>query len=199
MAFHEIQFPSEISYGAQGGPAFNTTVVTLKSGRETANQNWSEARIKWDVSTAVKQRDELDQLLAFFRGRKGRLHAFRFKDWSDYIVENEVIAIGDGTETAFQLIKTYDDSLVETVRIISKPVPNTVRIFLDGNELGSGWTVDTTTGIVTFNTAPANGEEITATFEFDIPARFESDELKVSIDGFDVYFGQSVNIIEVRV
>jgi len=90
VAFHDIQFPPEISYGAQGGPEFSTSVITVKSGQESRNQNWSESRIKWDVSTAIKNQTDLEELIAFFRARKGRAHAFRFKDWSDYTATTQI-------------------------------------------------------------------------------------------------------------
>jgi uncharacterized protein (TIGR02217 family) len=54
-------------------------------------------------------------------------------------------------------------------------VAGTVRIALDGVELASGWSVDATTGIVTFAAAPGAGVAITAGFEFDVPVRFDSD------------------------
>ena len=41
----------------------------------------------------------------------------------------------------------------------------------------SGWTVDTTTGVVTFTAAPAGGVIVRAGFEFDVPVRFDTDKL----------------------
>jgi hypothetical protein len=35
-----------------------------------------------------------------------------------------------------------------------------VKVFLDGTLRASGWSVDTTTGIVTFGTAPTLGVEV---------------------------------------
>ena len=48
------------------------------------------------------------------------------------------------------------------VRTITKPVAGTVKVYLDGVEQLSGWSVDTTTGLVTFGTARP-GVEVTAT------------------------------------
>ena len=198
MAFHDIQFPPEISYGAQGGPEFNTSVITVKSGQESRNQNWSESRIKWDVSTAIKDEADLQELIAFFRARKGKAHAFRFKDWSDYTATLQIIGTGNGTATTFQLSKTYNDSLIQTTRVITRPVANTTKIFFDGVEQLSGWTVNTSTGVATFSSAVGNGVVVRASFEFDIPARFDTDSLKINIQTFNGYVGESINIVEVR-
>lgn len=40
--------------------------------------------------------------------------------------------------------------------------------------------LDQTTGIVTFTTAPENGAIITANFKFDVPVRFDTDMMDVT-------------------
>ena len=40
--------------------------------------------------------------------------------------------------------------------------------------------VDTTTGLATFNTAPAMGVEITPDFDFDVPVRFDTEHMAVT-------------------
>jgi uncharacterized protein (TIGR02217 family) len=198
MAFHDIRFPDEISYGASGGPEFQTSIVTVKSGQESRNQNWSQSRIKWDISTAVRDRADLNQLIAFFRAREGRAHGFRFKDWTDFTGTQQSIGTGTGAQTTFQLTKTYNDGLITKIRTITKPVTGTVRIYLNGVEQFSGFTVGVTTGIVTFTVAPGVGVAVTATYEFDIPARFDTDQLKVNIQGYEAFIGDAINIVEIR-
>lgn len=198
MAFHDIRFPDEISYGATGGPEFQTSIVMVKSGQESRNQNWSQSRIKWDISTAIRDRADLNQLVAFFRAREGRAHGFRFKDWTDFTGTQQNIGTGNGVITAFQLTKTYNDGLITKVRTITKPVTGTVRIYLNGVEQFSGFTVGVTTGIVTFTVAPGAGVVVTATYEFDIPARFDNDQLKINIQGYEAFIGDAINIVEIR-
>lgn len=57
MAFHEIQSPNDIAYGATGGPEFATSVVATASGYEQRNINWSAARGRWDVASGLKEAD----------------------------------------------------------------------------------------------------------------------------------------------
>jgi uncharacterized protein (TIGR02217 family) len=77
--FHEVRFPDNIAYGATGGPEFATTVVATGSGHEKRNVNWSEARGRWDVASGLKKQAQIDELIAFFRARRGRAHGFRFR------------------------------------------------------------------------------------------------------------------------
>jgi uncharacterized protein (TIGR02217 family) len=83
----------------------------------------------------------------------------------------QLLGTGDDTQTQFQLVKHYPSGSVVEVRTITKPVAGTVRVYLDDVEQASVWSVDTTTGLVTFSAAPALGVEVTADFEFDVPVR----------------------------
>jgi uncharacterized protein (TIGR02217 family) len=73
--FHEVPFPDNIAYGATGGPEFATTVVATASGHEKRNINWTQARGRWDVASGLKKQAQIDELIAFFRARRGRAYA----------------------------------------------------------------------------------------------------------------------------
>ncbi|MCL4743835.1 MAG: TIGR02217 family protein [Burkholderiaceae bacterium] len=207
MDFHELQFPPKISYGAVGGPAFKTTVYTRANGAEDRNIEWSRPRYEYDVAYGVKSQKELDQVLAFFYARLGRKHGFRFKDWTDYkscpatkkpAATDQVIGTGDGTKTTFQLTKAYSSGGVDFVRQIKKPVAGTVRIAINGTEQGNGWSADTTTGVVTFASAPGSGAVLTAGYEFDVPVRFDTDECMTMIDDYNAHTWGQIPLVEVR-
>jgi uncharacterized protein (TIGR02217 family) len=197
-AFHEVRFPDNIAYGATGGPEFATTVVVTGAGHEQRNVNWAEARGRWDVGSGLKNQQQLDELIAFFRARKGKAYGFRFKDWTDYKATGQLLGTGDGVQTQFQLVKRYPSGGVIEVRTVSKPVAGSVRIYKGGVEQLSGWSVDATAGIVTFGTAPALGVEVTADFEFDVPVRFDTDHMAVTIETFRLHRWQQIPIVELR-
>jgi len=146
-------------------------------------------------------------VVAFFEARNGRLHGFRFKDWGDHksclpsgtpSLSDQGIGTGDGTTTAFQLVKRYASGAQSWTRIIAKPVSGSVRIALGGVEQMSGWSVDTATGLVIFSTAPTSGVAITAGFEFDVPVRFDSDALDVTHDIERLGSITSIPLLELR-
>ncbi|KFI24385.1 DUF2460 domain-containing protein [Paenirhodobacter enshiensis] len=207
MAFHEIRFPDGISRGAKGGPERRTRIVELASGDEERNASWANSRRRYDVSYGVRRADDLAAVVAFFEARNGRLHAFRFKDWSDYksclpsaapAPTDQIIATGNGSATTFALTKTYASGAQSWARAILKPVAGTVTVSLNGVAQGSGWSINTTTGIVTFAAAPTTGAVIRAGFEFDVPVRFDTDELPVTLDIERTGSIPSIPLIEVR-
>jgi uncharacterized protein (TIGR02217 family) len=95
-------------------------------------------------------------------------------------------------------VKHYASGSQTWVRTITKPVAGTVRTALGGVEQPSGWSVDTTTGIVTFDTAPSSGVAITAGFEFDVPVRFDTDALDVTLDLDRLGSIASIPLLEIR-
>ena len=84
------------------------------------------------------------------------------------------------------------------VGTITKPVAGTVKVHLDGVEQLSGWSVDTTSGLVTFGMPPAPGVEVTADFEFDVPSRFDTDHMAVTIETYQLHNWQQIPIVELR-
>jgi len=139
--------------------------------------------------------------------RNARLHGFRYKDWADYksclpsqaiTATDQQIGTGNGRLKTFQLAKRYISGAQSWTRTIAKPVAGTVRIALGMVEQMSGWTVDTSTGAVTFTTAPANGVIVRAGFEFDVPVRFDSDTLDVTLDFERLGSITSIPLLEIR-
>ena len=207
MAFHEVRFPDNISRGARGGPERRTQVVELASGDEERNASWANSRRRYDVAYGIRRADDLAAVVAFFEARNGRLHGFRFKDWADYksclpsqaiTATDQQIGNGTGSLNTFQLSKNYSSGTETWVRTIAKPVAGTIRIALGMVEQMSGWTLDTTTGVVTFAAAPASGVIVRAGFEFDVPVRFDSDTLDVTLDFERLGSITAIPLLEIR-
>ncbi|WP_321397398.1 DUF2460 domain-containing protein [Emcibacter sp.] len=205
--FHEVRFPSEISFGAGGGPVFSTTVSEMASGYEQRNREWADARMTFDIGTGLRSEDDLAALIVFFRARAGRAYGFRFRDWTDYksclpSVEvgptDQVIAVGDGEATDFQLIKIYQSEDYSQLRTISKPAADTVRVAVDGIEQQDGWALDNTSGLISFEVPPAVDSTISAGFEFDVPVRFADDDLSVTLETFRAGQIPAISLVEVR-
>ena len=205
--FHEVRFPTAIAFDSTGGPERKTEIVILGSGFEERNATWANSRRKYDVGYGVKSLDDIHAVLAFFEARKARLYGFRFKDFADFkscaplqttTATDQAIGAGDGTTTAFQLVKTYLSGAASWSRTIAKPVGGTVKVAVAGVVRTGGWSVDTTNGIVTFAAAPASGAAITAGFEFDVPVRFDSDSLSINYANFQLGEIPSISIVELR-
>ena len=207
MAFHEIRFPDNISRGARGGPERRTQEVELASGDEERNASWVNSRRRYDVAYGIRRADDLAAVVAFFEARNGRLYGFRYKDWADYksslpsqaiTATDQQIGTGTGAVTQFQMVKRYTSGAQSWTRAIAKPVAGTVRIALGTVEQLSGWTLDSTTGVVTFTTAPGNGVIVLAGFEFDVTVRFDTDMLDVTLDIERLGSITSIPLLEIR-
>jgi len=208
MSFDEIQLPLRVSFGSKGGPNFSTEVIVIDSGFERRNQNWAQARRVFDAQGCVRSATDAATLLNFFHARAGRARGFRLRDWSDYssaadnistpTFADQTIGTGDGAKTAFQLVKAYASGGITHARIIKKPVNGSVVVGVNGAQRTTGWSVDATTGVITFATPPAAGQMVTAGFLFDVPVRFDTDYLSLSAENYASYQAE-VPIVEIRV
>ena len=212
MAFHDIRFPTAISFGASGGPERRTEIVTLGSGREERNQRWADSRRAYNAGYGVKTIAGLEAVITFFEERRGCLHGFRWKDHADFkscaatatpSATDQTIGTGDGTAASFQLLKRYGSDFAPWLRTITKPVAGTLSVAVAGvaQTEGADFVCDHATGIVTFDVGkiPAEGATVTAGFEFDVPVRFGTDRLEVSLDGFRHGSIPSVPVVEIRI
>jgi len=199
MAFVETRFPADIAFGSAGGPEYNTDIVITQGGYEQRNINWSQARARYNVAHGVKTKDQLDSLITFFRARKGRADGFRFKDWTDFNVIGQIIGTGNGVITQFQLVKTYSNGSITETRAIKKPVSGSLIVYLNGTQQSlSVYSVNTTSGVITFVTAPANGVNISVDFEFDVPVRFDTDRLSATLDSYGSHSWNDIPIVELK-
>ena len=202
MSFHEARLPARLAFGSTGGVERRTEVVTLASGFERRATPWALGRRRYLIGAGVRSLDDVAVLVAFFEARRGRLHGFRFKDFTDFkscapsaaiSPLDQTLGVGDGDRAAFQLIKLYGD--IE--RPIRKPVDGSVRLAVDGVETAAA--VDPTTGLVTLSAPPPEGAVVTAGFAFDTPVRFDTDRIDVSLEGFEAGRVVAAPLIEIRV
>lgn len=195
MSFSDNRFPTDISYGISGGPQFDTEIVETHSGAEYRNIRTPYGRNKYNIASGIKTKTQLDEVINFFRAVKGRAIGFRFKDWLDYNVENQFIGSGDGITKTFQLIKIYALGTNMEVRKITKPVRESIEIFIN-NKKTRLYKIDWENGIITFPKPPRKISNITASFEFDVPVRFDTDHISASIENYGVHAIDSIDLIE---
>ncbi|WP_134725220.1 DUF2460 domain-containing protein [Paracoccus luteus] len=209
MAFHDIRFPANLSRGSVGGPERRTEIVTLTNGYEERNSAWAHSRRRYDAGVGLRSLDDVAAVIAFFEARGGQLHAFRWKDWADYkscapsravAAGDQVIGRGDGRTVSFALSKLYASGPASYRRPVVKPVVGTVKVALGGVEKIEtiDFDVDLATGVVTFADAPVMDAPVTAGFEFDVPVRFDTDRIAVSVSSFQAGDVPQVPVVEVR-
>ena len=210
MAFHEVQFPANLSFGSIGGPERRTEIVTLANGFEERNTPWAHSRRRYDAGLGLRSLEDIEKLIAFFEARQGQMYGFRWKDWSDFKsssaakepdFRDQVIGEGDGATAEFQLRKTYRSGEINYGRPIKKPVQGSVTIGFSGDKMAEGvdWSMDLSTGVISFESPPDESVIITAGFQFDVPVRFDVDHIHTSVASFQAGEVPSVPVVEVRI
>lgn len=210
-SFHDVRFPVAVSFGATGGPERRVEIVALTSGREKRNLRFAHSRRHFDAGTGLRSLADLHEIVAFFEARRGSFHGFRFRDPFDMkscapeaavTPGDQLLGTGDGARASFQLAKRYGEGDDAYQRPIRKPVAGTVRVAVGGVEklATTDFSVDHATGIVAFAPAavPPSGAAVTAGFEFDVPARFDTERIAVSLSAFKAGQIPSIAIVEVE-
>ena len=191
-------FPPPSPTGPSGGPRFLTAITATQSGREQRVAQWQRSRGEWNVSTGIRSRADVAAFLAFFYARRGRAHGFRFRDWTDFRAAGQLLGTGDREQTAFQLVRRYDSGGVVHERRITRPVDGTVVVYRDGVAATSGWSINHANGLVTFSTPPDPNVAVTADFEFDVPARFDTDAADLTVETFEMQQWGRITVVEIR-
>jgi uncharacterized protein (TIGR02217 family) len=209
MAIPSYRLPPDIEEGAQGGPEFATVIQESVSGQEQRVKVWAKCRARYDIAYSVLNSEDpvgsYKAVLALFYAHNGRLRPFRFKDWGDHEASNTWFGTGTGSQTAFQLSKTYDPSEIllgtpgtyfytrEIYLLAGTPV---IRVNGVVQTETTHYTISST-GMVTFVTAPPNGHALAWDGEFDIPVRFDTDYLPVVMNVNDIANISSISLREV--
>ena len=210
-----------IDYGAVGGPAFKTDIVTSAAGFEKRRNYQAYPLGQWQLGERLVDEKTLEKLIAFYNGVKGPFQRFKYKDWGDYSADIppftplEPAAYGYGEPidaSSFQLMKMY----AALTDVTGKPLISTSkRIFhpsLVSAVIVDGVSIDTTTnplvidsetGVVTITgfTGITPTSKIHAAFEFYKPARFESPEFSATFENMEgdkrVYYISDLRVKEV--
>lgn len=206
------RFDASINYGSSGGSGFNTTVFEGHGGVEQRGQNWATTKGKWNVAQGIKDTASFQVIKNLFMAVRGKAIGFRFKDWTDYqLIDEPATPVADGTNRVFKLQKTYTSGALSYTRRVFKPTydadvtEGTDPLVVKNNGVvvprGAGVSqvdVDFTTGKLTFGTSvvPAAGHIITVTGEFDLPVRFDTDFLDVSLEDFDQETWSNIPLVE---
>jgi len=194
-------------------PRTSTTIVTVSSGVEQRNRNWVHPLFKFTGPEIIRCWETIEDLKDHWMVMGGPELSFPFQDPMDFasirlvkpglaptvFETDQVIGIGDGANTDFQLIKTYTRGSGSYSRNITLPVLSTVLVAIDGVLQTSGYTVSRTTGLVVFTSPPAMDEIVTAGFLFDVPVRFEDDNsFDVILSSYQTGGAADLTFLEVR-
>jgi uncharacterized protein (TIGR02217 family) len=207
--FHDVRFPTAVSFGATGGPERINEIVLLTSGVEHRNARVSRSRRRYDAGTGVRSLADLEEIVAFFEARRGSLHSFRFRDPFDrkssagetaVTALDQNLGIGNGSLRRFGLAKVYGSGSDAYRRVIACPVAATLKVAVNGVAVASGnVSFDAATSEIVFagGSVPGNGLAVTAGYEFDVQVRFDTERLSLSLAAFRAGQIPTIPLVEV--
>lgn len=194
--FHNINLPSFLEIFACGVSEFSTSYASTKSGREIRSSDNIIPRKKYILRNCRLSESQFELFNSFYVARAGRRYSFLLKDYFDYKVEKQLIAVGDGVTDQFQLRKTYFDSISSHVRSIKKPKQDTILIWVD-QEQQNIKELDENLGKVTLGAPPPEHSQVIASFEFNVVVRFNNDSFEYSFNDDGTISLDNIEMIEV--
>lgn len=184
-----------VGYPAEVTPMFSTQITAVDSGAEGALRRWLDPLRSVSLPAGVRDNATFQAAYNHWLVMGGPAHTWPFRDPTDFasvqlqrINEpptvsgmDQVLGVGDGVRTEFQLVKRYTVGAKNYDRSIHFPVVSTVVVTVDGVDPGAlspplTWTVTREGGIVSFSNPVPNGLTVRAGFLFDLQVRFESDD-----------------------
>lgn len=187
MALDQFPALAGLMWDVEKTPMFATMIQESVSGRENRISLMSYPKWKFslrysvlrdtpNVSSPAAPFDELKKLLGLFLKNMGSKTAFAYSDPNDSAVTDMQFGVGNGSQTAFQLTRTYGAgfTFAEPVMNLNGAVTN---IKDNGGVVGGGNYSVGATGIVTFNTAPLAGHALAWTGNYFYRVRFLQDAM----------------------
>jgi uncharacterized protein (TIGR02217 family) len=192
--FIDLYLPERItSYGFMAAPRMSTTIGVASLGVEQRNRNWVKPLHRFSQPEAIRCHADLEELHNHWMITDGPFLSFPFRNIFDFAsVElqapgkiptlsavDQLLGTGDGIEDTFSFKKTYTRGSFTRTHTLALPVESTVQVAIDAVEqtVGVDFTIDREAGTITLASPPGMGELITAGFLYDVPVRFEADDV----------------------
>lgn len=208
----EVRLPEDIERGASVGPMFQTSIVALSSGKEDANQDWQEDLIVADIAWGMMPDEDASnediengfkRIFEFFVLRRGRHRGFLFRNPLDSEGTNQVMRPNLAVPRTFQLSKTWQDAATSYSKRITRPVDASIVVFYNGTAIprngGNGvpaWQ-HVGKGVIQF-AADVPAGVYTASFTYDVPMRFETDNLRIVLESLKAGEVPEITIQQIR-
>lgn len=193
--YDDVRLPDQFEDGMTVALDWSVLIKQRDNRIELRSLRASQPGAIINVSFPAGDNDRIEALLDLDFVVAGPYAGFRAKNPKDYLIVRDgespqLIAVGDGVEDTFQLIRTYTVGSRSRDRIIKKVVPDTVVLAIEGTPIVEGvdYTLDDNTGLIVLDDPLPNGDELTATDgEFDYAVRLkESIPFRLGVSPTDI-------------
>jgi len=171
-----------LSWSRHKKPGFSTRVASHVSGREVRIALMEYPLYEFEAvygglasnataGFAGLGTTSLQSLMGFFLQLQGQFGTFLYTDPDDGAVTGQAFATGDGSTTAFTIMRSLSGFL-EPVGWVT----TLTNVYLNGTRQMSGFSL-TTPNTLAFTTAPGAGVVVSADFAFAFNCRFLDDQM----------------------
>lgn len=161
----------------QKGWMWSTTDLVSKSGRRFKRRNYRYPTTKFTIGfsnghglSQRATRKDLDRIAAFFNARSGQLGDFYYFDDDDNEVQGQMLGVGNGVTTQFQLVRSKRTWTEPVFALNGVPT-----IFVAGLAV-TNYTI-AAPGVIKFDSAPAADAVVAWSGSFLYWCEFTQDEL----------------------
>ena len=187
-----------LGWSVKRSPVWKTRAQQAISGKETRLADWSYPAWHWELTfdflRATPTAAEFQSLAGFFNQCQGAFGTFLYADADDNAVTGQAIGTGDGATKSFQLVRAFG-GFIEPV--LAPNVVSTVY-FAGVAQAPANYSVDSTTGLLTFTAAPASGAAITADFTYYFRCRFAEDTIDFEKFMATLYRAQKLALVSLK-
>jgi uncharacterized protein (TIGR02217 family) len=192
--FIDLRAPPDIGeYPCNASPRWSDRVTTADSGDTLVTARWAHPLYRFTLPEAIRTQDTLEAVRDHWLIMHGPAFTWPFANPLDFAScaltddrqafispNDQIIGVGTGYATRFQLIKRYARGSQHYDRPITLPIPETVKVSVGGVPWPhQHYTVSRRGGVVVFDRPPGVGQIIRAGFLFEHEVRFDGD------DGFE--------------
>lgn len=186
--FPAAQLPG-ITYPVGYTLAWDTVKHDAISGKRIRFGNWTYPIHKYNLPISTLRTDasleEWQTLVGFINSVQGAAQLWAYDDPNDDTVANQEFGVGDGTTTAFQLVRSLG-GFVEPIFLVDQfPVINVAGSPTLAYTLSAA-------GLVTFNSAPTLDAALSWTGTYKWPCRFDDDTTDMSQFVFNMFEAKSL-------
>ena len=154
------------------------------SGKRVRYPNWTYPIHKYNLPISTLRTDaaieEWQTLIGFINSVQGAAQLWAYEDPNDDSVTDQEFGVGDGTTTAFQLVRSLG-GFTEPVFLVDQfPTIMVAGTPTVGYTLSAG-------GLITFNSAPASSAALTWSGTYKWGCRFDDDTTDMSQFVFNIF------------
>ena len=196
------QFPvlTQLGWGVSRTPNFNTLISSHVSGKEIRSPRAVYPQWEFEFTFEGLRSDgaeTLQQMVSFFQSMKGRGNRFVYSDPDNNTATTQFLGDGTGFRRGFTFVRSVGNNYEEPIGAIN----SVSAVHIDGGLVDpADYEVryNDTWPQVLFESAPAEGTVITATFSYFFVCRFSNDSqtFEEFMKNFHRY--QSCKIISVK-